>query len=366
MPERIIGLLQRLHLGLQFLPSAACLLLWGAAATAQDLPSPNQVLALPDATRERFEVEVIKAARSPQVRLRKLVEFMFEAEGLGLEYDNSRSRTVAEAIADRQANCLSFTLTFMELARRAGFHTHMMESEQALVWFVEDRTLFLAGHVSAQVRLGRHRFEVNFDPNAPLLRRDQQTVSDDRALAHFYNNRAAELMAEGDYALAQRYFDQALKLDSEMVSTLNNQGVLLMRQGSLSQAEAVYQHALRIDPDSLSVMTNLINLYRLRGESARADKLEERLEQTQRKNPLHHFVVGIYAEQSGNHSEALTHFETAARLDRREPLFELALSRVHKALGQESEAAKHARRAKRLTERGRNAIRNVDQRMNRR
>ena len=344
----------------------AALLLLGSSLCAQGLPTPEQVLALPGETRARFELEVLKAARSPQARLRRLVEFMFDAEGLGLEYDNSRSRTVAEAIAEHKANCLSFTLTFMELARLAGFRTRMMESEQALVWFLEERTLFLAGHVSAQVRLGRHRFEVNFDPNAPLLRRDQQTVSDDRALAHFYNNRAAELMADGDFAVAQLSFDRALELDPTMVSTLNNQGVLLMRQGNLAASEQVYGRALSIDPDSLSVMTNLINLYRLQGRQAMADRLEQQLEQTQRKNPLHHFVVGVYAEQSGDLAQALAHFEAAKRLDRREPLFELALARVHQAMGNESQAAKHSRRARRLSERASRSVSNVDQRVNRR
>ncbi len=330
-------------------------------ATVPPMPSAAQVLAVPEAVLARLEVEVIKAKRSPQARLRRLVEFMLDAEGLGLVYDNSRTRTVTEAILEGKANCLSFTLAFMELSRRAGFHTRMMESEQALTWALEDRTLFVAGHVSAYVRFGRHRFEVNFDPNAPLLRRDQHTVSDDRAMAHYYNNRAAELMAQGERAAAQEHFDEALKLDATMVSTLNNQGVLLMRAGDLAAAEVVYAQALAEDSDNLSVMANLINLYRLQGRLAKAEELEQQLEQSRAKDPLHHFLIGVFAERSGDYTAALGHFQTAVKLDRREALFEQALARVHLALGNNDDAQRHQKRALRLSERSGRALPDVEQ-----
>jgi len=330
------------------------------------LPTPDEVTAIPAETLIRFEAAVLKRARTPQVRLRHLVEFMFGEDGLGLEYDNQRTRTVTESIADRKANCLSFTLTFMELARLAGFKTRMMESEQALVWFLQDQTLFLAGHVSAQLRLGRHRFEANFDPSAPLLRRGQQTVSDDRAMAHFYNNRAAELMADGYFEAASAHFEVGLKLDPTMVSTLNNQGVLYMRLKDYATADSIYQQALKLEPSNLAVLTNMVNLRRAQNRLAEAEELGRRLQATQRKNPLHHFIIGVHAEQQGKYEQALTHFKDASRLERREPLFVLALERVHRALGNEKEADRQKRRAKRLAERLSRDVRNVDQRLNRR
>jgi len=332
---------------------------------ALTLPTPDEVIALPADTLAKFEADVLGGARTPQIRLRQLVEFMFNEDGLGLEYDNQRTRTVSEAIADRKANCLSFTLTFMELARLAGFRTRMMESEQALVWFLQDRTLFLAGHVSAQVRLGRHRFEANFDPNAPLLRRNQQTVSDDRAMAHFYNNRAAELMAEQYIEPARAHFDIALKLDPTMVSTLNNQGVLYMREGDYETADRIYQHALMLEPENLSVLTNLINLRRAQNRLAEAGELEQQLQQTQRKNPLHHFIVGVHAEQQGDYAVALTHFQDASRLERREPMFVLAQERVQRALGNDKQADRLKRRADRLVESARRSVRNSGRRLSR-
>lgn len=354
----------------------ASLLLMGSSAVAAQtiqnlpdaeliLPTPDEVTAIPAETLLRFDAAVLKGARTPQIRLRHLVEFMFEDDGLGLEYDNQRTRTVTESIADRKANCLSFTLTFMELARLAGFKTRMMESEQALVWFLQDRTLFLAGHVSAQVRLGRHRFEVNFDPNAPLLRRNQQTVSDDRAMAHFYNNRAAELMADGYFEAASAHFEVALKLDSTMVSTLNNQGVLHTRLKDYATADSIYQHALKLEPNNVSVLTNMVNLRRAEKRLVEAAELERRLQSTQRKNPLHHFIIGVHAEQQGHYEQALIHFKDASRLERREPLFVLALERVYRALGNEKKAGRHKRRAERMAERLGRDPGNVDQRMNR-
>ena len=46
---------------------------------------------------------------------------------------DSQAMHLAQGFADRKGNCLSFTLTFLELARLAGLDAEMQESENAIV-----------------------------------------------------------------------------------------------------------------------------------------------------------------------------------------------------------------------------------------
>lgn len=323
---------------------------------------PSEVTRLPDRVLERFERQVLDRRRHPRARVNALLKFIFDEDGLGLKYADDRSRTVAESIADRKANCLSFTLVFLELAKAANFKAWFLESDRSLVWFSQDNSLYLAGHVSAQIKLGNKRVEVNFDPDTPLTNSQQRPASDERVVAHYYNNRAAEQMSKNDFVGAEAYFEAAFNMDPSLVSIHNNRGALHRRQGNEQAAAKSFEKALSIDANDLSALSNLVTVYRILERSAEADQLAEKLASVQRDNPLHHFIKGAQHENNGEYDEALSFYKRASRLDRREPAYLLALERVSEAAGKPSLARAYGKRAKNLLKNGPRALSLVNRR----
>src|SRR5690606_983448 len=93
----------------------------------QHIPGIDEVLEIPPDLRAMLQERVIARGGSREDRIELLAAMVLEAGGLALEYDNDRTRTVAETWRDRRANCLSFTLVFVALARAAGLEARVQE-----------------------------------------------------------------------------------------------------------------------------------------------------------------------------------------------------------------------------------------------
>lgn len=330
----------------------ALLLLWLASAGfAQNLPDPADVTRLPPEIAEHLEQVVLADIRGEETRLQRLVDYMLNADGLGLVYSADYTRTVAETMRDRRGNCLSFTLAFLELARLAGLDARMHEAEQALILLNQEGSLIHAGHVNANVRVGPRRFQVDFDPNRPLVRGRESSVSAQRALAHYYNNRGAELMDLGELGAAQAHFEQARALDPTMNAARNNHGVLALRRQQYTLAEEHFEAVLLQAPGNVPALSNLVSLYRRLGDSERQSEVMLQLAAVRQDDPLQHFSMGLQYERQGAYAQALEHFHAAATLRRREVLFQQALARVYQTMGDLRQADRHQARADMLLDR---------------
>ncbi|MFC6841731.1 hypothetical protein [Xanthomonas theicola] len=82
-----------------------------------------------------------------------------------------------------------------------------------------------------------------------MERRGAQPISDRRALAlQRYNNRGAELRADGALPAARQHLAMALQMDRRLVAAWDSLGVLARRQGHARGAEQDDATALAIDP----------------------------------------------------------------------------------------------------------------------
>jgi tetratricopeptide (TPR) repeat protein len=320
------------------------------APLARTLLEPAEVVRVPDELRAMLDEKVISTSRYPEDRLYRLIDFMFKPGGMELKYDDT-TRTVAQTFHDRKGNCLAFTQIFVELARIAGLDAEMQESENVLISASDLETLVYTGHVSAAITIKRRKREVQFDPNNPIVKGSTNIVSRERAVAHYYNNLGAELMAAGELDLADQHFAQALALAPDMVSAYNNRGVLNLRQQRPELAEANFRSALEQDSESISALSNLISLYRSQGQTAQMERYSQRLSEAQEGNPYYHFMQGLRLEADQQYHEAIVHFEAAAKLDTLQPLYRLGLARCHAALGNDAQAIRHAKSAARLSKR---------------
>lgn len=309
------------------------------------------VSRVPPALEQQFQAYVLQRPATRQDRLKRIVEFMLAKDGLGIEYSPHKTLTVEQTFEQRRANCLSLTIMFVALAREAGLEAYVQEADDVLAWMEGDdaTVVYYAGHVNAGARIWRRRFEVDFDRSV-IAARAVRAIDDQRALAHFYNNLAAEHISAGDSENAISMLEGALERSPDFVPALHNLGVHYARLGLFARAERAYLAALSIRPDHVPTIANLAVLYRSQGNPA-AGTYEDRRQAILARDPFRHYAQGLRRERRGQYREALESFEHATRLGPREPRFYAASARMLDALGDGAGAERQRSKARRLAER---------------
>ena len=320
-----------------------------SAATTPLLPppSPQALLAVPPDL-QRLLHQKVTFRGSQDDRLRALVHLIFDEDALALRYETDATHTVAETYALRSANCLSFTLFFVALAREVGITARPQEVGQVLSWWQDQRTIYNFGHVNAQVRVDGRTGTVDLDASVLMDRHGPKVITDERLFAHYYNNRGSELMAANQNTEARVYYQKALEMDPTLPNIWNNLGVLDSREGHLDAAGADYAHALRINPAHVATLSNSVNLYRRLGDNAGADAILRQLAQIRAVDPFYQFMLGRQAESSGQYAQAITHYRRAIGLYPSAHQFHFGLARVYFLTGDSRMAEREMRRARDL------------------
>ena len=123
------------------------------APVVESVPPPTAVMALPPELRERMHEAVLATPTSPAERLARLLHFMLDEDALAIVYDEDATYSVADTYAARRANCLSFTLLFVAMAREAGLDAQPQEIENTLSWRQEANTNYRNNHINARVHI---------------------------------------------------------------------------------------------------------------------------------------------------------------------------------------------------------------------
>ncbi|MDQ6646899.1 MAG: tetratricopeptide repeat protein [Pseudomonadota bacterium] len=305
------------------------------------MPRPEQIMVVPPALRAQLQQQVISVKGSRMLRLERLVKFMFQDSGLGMKYAADATLTVEQAYLTRKANCLTFTLMTLALAREADLPAYAQEVDEIPTWRAQDSTIYRTNHVNAGIAIGHAHFTVDVARDSVMARNLPRAITDQRLLALYYNNRAAELMASASPADAAPYMAMSLQLDPGYATSWSNAGVLQLHQGDLRGAERDYLKALVLDPVNENALLNLMTLYQSKGDEARSAIFNRRLEKVQSKEPYYQFLLALNEEKQGNYATALKHYKRAIRLYDGEPRFYFGLARAYQQLGEE----RHARRA---------------------
>lgn len=308
---------------------------------------PAQVMALPPELRLRLQREVIAKSTSPRDRFDRLINLFHGSNGLDLAYKGDATQTVAQTYASRSANCLSFTMIFVALAREAGLDAQPQEIRKTLIWRQDGGILYRVNHINTVVRFNGSMQVVDVLQNAVTPLENPEPISDRRLLAHYYNNLAMDYLDQRQLDHAQQYMEQALKLDPDHADNWSNAGVLHMYMKDYVSARRAFSRALEIDPKDISSLTNMISLAERQGDMPLARELRERLEHLQEIDPLYHFLQAELDEQSGDYPNAITHYHRAIRLHGNEPRFYDALARTYLKAGDHASALGALRQAAR-------------------
>lgn len=264
---------------------------------------------------------------------------MFDKDGLGLKYMPNATQTITEAYDTRQVNCLSFTLMFVTLARRAGFQAYGQQIDRVLAWGMTGDVVMQSMHANAVVTFEGRKFMADIASDGLSTPVANFQVDDEHLLALFYSNRAMELLTTGHAHEAQAWLDVALVHSPDDATLLNNAGVLSQRRGDSTEAESSYLRSLTQNPRLTSAYSNLIGLYRAKGDSTQVAYWQKRSERILRKDPYYQFSLGRQQEKSGDYAEAADLYRRAIRINDGEPLFHFGLARVYYGLGQSRRAA---------------------------
>lgn len=297
-------------------------------------PPPEQVLVIPEDLRAAFREEVVDARRSPKQRLARLVEFVFDEKGLGVEYQPDASLTVSEVYQARKANCLSSTFLVVALAREAGLKAYGQQIDRVLSWGSSGEIVMQSMHANAVIEVEGRRFVVDVNAsNATAATDALRPVSDQQMLALYYGNRAMELMVAGRQSEAKPWLAQALQHSPHDPTLLNNAGVLSSRTGDSDAAEKYFLSAIGRAPELMSGLSNLVALYKNRGDHARVAIWQSRADRALRKDPYYQYTLGRQLELAGNYAEAARQYRRAVDLNRQEHQFRFGLARVYFQMG---------------------------------
>src|SRR5262245_1139292 len=153
--------------------------------------APDQVMALPPELRDRLHRDVLAGTPSQSQRLERIAHFMFDPQdGLGMTYQEDATYSVGQAYLTRQANCLSFTLLLLAMARESGLDVYPQEIRETLSWRQDGDIVYRNNHINAAVHIGGRQYVVDVAGGSVIARDHPVPVTDARVLSHYYNNLA--------------------------------------------------------------------------------------------------------------------------------------------------------------------------------
>jgi Flp pilus assembly protein TadD len=269
--------------------------------------------------------------------------------GLGITYDNERTRTVPEVWRDRKANCLSMTAFFVAACRAVGLEAKYAEALNTNRWRKVGNVVRFERHVVSVSRiLPRDDQVADFLPN--LRRRTGfyvvAVLTDLRFRALFHSNRAVELLAEGlpEQALAEA--QKSLEVDPKGSVGWNILGVVRNALHGPEEAEKAFRTALELDPKDSAAIGNMESLLRSDGRVAEAAKYRELGEEVRKKDPYFNAYIADEALGTGDLEEAQRRIQIALKILPHESEFYLFRAKLKLTQGKLDDAVKDIEQAR--------------------
>ncbi len=268
--------------------------------------------------------------------------------GLGMEYDNGQTRTVAEVWRDRKANCLSLTAFYVEACRSAKIEVKYAEATNTNRW----------RRVGGMVRFERHVVALipippQDDLVADFLPQVRRRVGayfvrvllpmDFKAL--FFANRSVECLDEGNMSDAMAFAELAVKTSPQVGACWNILGVMQKTQGDLDKAEISFKKALSIEPADFVAIGNLEGLMKAQNRFAETAFYRRKGLELRQKDPYFQSFLADEALTEGNVAEAEKRIQAAIRIHPNEPEFFLFLARLKMEKGDLGAASKALEKA---------------------
>ena len=274
-------------------------MLFGEPVETGSIPDPG-MFELDDEMRA-FVAEHVDGSRAGRERMRRLLSAMIESGLMSLDYDDAKTKTARQTFHDRVGNCMSFTALFVALAREADLEVTFQTVEVPPIWYADSDLIILNNHVNALVKQSfGSRVVVDF--NVTELKGDYETheVSDEYALALYYNNVAMDALRKGDLERSFRLLKKSIETYPDIAGNWANLGVIYSRSNEDDYAIAAYHKALDLDKSHRPSLTNLASIYQSRGDAERAEYYARQVRRYQDQNPYYHYYQALAAYNNGD------------------------------------------------------------------
>jgi Flp pilus assembly protein TadD len=264
---------------------------------------------------------------------------------LDFEYDPLVTLPADEAFRVRKGNCLAYSSMYIAMARAAGIQAWFQEVHVPPQWSSVNDTLLVGKHVNVSVMDRTTPYTVDVSSRARETLEEARRLSDEEALAQYYNNLAVNALVFGDLPVAYAYVRKALEIDPHEAYLLSNLGIILKRNGQLEDAARAFETALQYDPDQPVPLNNLYTIYEARGDVSAAEEIRNRVERHRLRNPyyLHHLAENLMEER--RYHEAIDLLEKAIRIEDEEYRFHYALAQSQFEVGLQQPARASLQRA---------------------
>ena len=262
-----------------------------------------------------FIAEHVDASRASRERTRSLLNGMVNTGLMSLDYNDAATKTARQTFHDRVGNCISFTALFVALAREANLDVAFQTVEVPPIWYTDSDLVILNNHVNALVK---HNFGVRFvvDFNVTELKGDYETreVSDEYALALYYNNVAMDALRAANAEQSFRLLKKSIETYPRIAATWANLGVIYSRAGRDEYAIVAHRKALDLDKNHRPSMVNLAALYEGKGDLESAEVYRRQIRRYQDQNPYYHYSHALAAYNNGDLEGASERLARAMRL----------------------------------------------------
>ncbi len=318
---------------------------------------PRAVFALSDEMRAYLDDEIQPRARHRGRQL-ALVDALYRAGELKLEYDSALTRNASEAFAARSGNCLSLVIMTAAFAKALDLPVDYQKVFVDDAWARSGDIYLAIGHVNLTLgqrktdgggvgyRVGRKPSEseamtIDFLPPEDMRSVQTRPIGEDTLVAMYMNNRAVETMARGKLDDAYWYARESVTQSPSFLIAYNTLGAVYHRHGDLEEAERVLRFALAREPSNTIVMANLVSVLADAGKLDESDRLAARLAKLEPEPPFAFFKRGMAALRAGDLPAAKASFqrEIARSPDWHEFHFWLAIALL--GLGENADARKH-------------------------
>lgn len=272
-----------------------------------------------DAAMRRFVAdEIVPQLRHEDARMALLKALSGK---LRIDYDSAITRTASQTFAARQGNCLSLVIMAAALAKQLDIRVTYQEVYDFDTWSRDAGFDILSQHVNLVLgprlsgallaQSGAAPMIVDFLPSREVADAVSRPIRAQTVIAMYFNNRAAEVMVNGDLDQAYWFAHAALEADPGFANAANTLGVIYLKRQLAAPAELALRYALQRDPDDVSALSNLSGLLASEGRTTEAQVLSERLADIQRHPPFEFYDRGMDAMQAGQYQQAARLFEKA-------------------------------------------------------
>lgn len=317
----------------------------------------HAVFEISPAMKVYADTELTALARMKDPR-RALLDALYQKGRLRLDYDSSFTRTASQAFEARSGNCLSLVIMTASFARYLGIDVSF-QAVLAEDTYSRNGPLFVAsGHVNLVLgppvrrAYDRHETEtlvVDFLAQSELRGQRTRPLQERTVLAMFLNNRAAELLVQGQLPGAYAHARSALLLEPTHRNAVNTLGVIYNSAGYIAAAGASFREVLAAEPDHLGALTNLLSWHQRQGQNQEAAALVARLGRLQPEPPFKLFSQGLEAMRDGEFIRARELLARELRLQPFQDEVHFWLAQAYLKLGQTAAAERHLQQARDLS-----------------